>query len=115
LKKLSLLALSSVVLSFAPSYAQDDINNNQPVAGRLNKTETRIQAKLTEDFNKGLLNSDQLCQFQRDFDGILDHENELQTGGGMNASGKKKIETDLAAFEARLDKQAGLNISKKAK
>jgi hypothetical protein len=109
LKKSYLLALSFALVSLAPCLAQDEITNNQPVVGALNKTETRIQSKLTEDFNKGLIDSDQLGQFQRDFDGILDHENVLQTGGGMNESGKKSILKDLSSFEARLDKQAGIN------
>jgi hypothetical protein len=111
---LALLALSALVFA-APSFAQNEIKNHQPVVGSLNKTETHIQAKMTGNFHKGLIDADQLSQFQRDFDGILDHENELQTGTGMNADGKKSILKDLAAFEARLDKAAALNGGGKKK
>lgn len=89
---------------------QNEITNNQPVVGVLNKTETRIQAKITSDYHTGLIDSDQLAQFQRDFDGILDKENEFQSSrSGMNAQKKQKILDMLAAFEARLDKQAAIN------
>jgi hypothetical protein len=116
LNKNYLLTLSCTLLSLTPCFAQDEIDNNQPVKGALNKTETRLQSKLTSDYNQGLINSDQLCQFQRDLDGILEHENEMQTEGGMNEAGKKRIEKDLSAFESNLDKAAGINeSSKKAK
>jgi len=91
-----------------PCFAQNEISDNQPVRGALNKKETHIQAKLTEAFNKGYLDSTELAGFQRDFDGILDHENDLASAG-MNESGRKSILKDLATFEARLDKQTGLN------
>lgn len=110
LKKLCLTVLVlSAVVPFVPSFAQDEITNKQPVVGVLNKTEVRIQAKMTSNYHKGLINDGQLAEFQRDFDGILDQENQLQTGTGMNASGKKTILKKLADFEARLDKAAALN------
>ena len=113
LKKSCLAALALAAVSFAPCLAQDEVNNNQPVTGPLNKAEARIQAKLTQDYNKGLINDNQLAQLQRDFDGIFDHENVLQGGKGMNEAGKKTIQKQLTDFEARLDKQAGMNKSTK--
>ncbi len=110
LNKSFLSALALAAVSLAPCLAQDEINNNQPITGPLNKAEARIQAKLTRDFQKGYINDDQLAQFQRDFDGILDHENVLQGGKGMNDSGRKTILKQLGDFEARLDKQAGMNM-----
>lgn len=112
MKLVNFLALSIVVLSSAPVFAQNEITNNQPVVGHLNKDEARIQEKLTADFNQGLIDESQLTEFQRDFDGILDHESQLQSAG-MNEAGKKKILKDLTAFEARLDKQAGLTKTSK--
>lgn len=107
---LTVLALSALV-SLAPCSAQNEITNNQPVVGSLNKTETRIQSKMTTDYHKGWINSDQLAQFQRDFDGILDKENVYQASrDGMTAERKAKILAELAAFEAKLDKQASFNM-----
>jgi hypothetical protein len=91
-----------------PCFAQDEISDNQPVRGALNHRETHIQSKLTEAYNKGLLDSNELAEFQRDFDGILDKENALASAG-MNEAGRNGILKELSAFEARLDKQAKLN------
>ncbi len=114
LKKLCLVAsVVSVLAPCTPSFAQSEINNNQPVRGSMGKDEMRIQDKLKADYNKGLINSDQLADFQRDFDGILDRENAIQSDG-MNKSGRKDILRDLASFESRLDKQANLNRSPKS-
>jgi hypothetical protein len=110
---LSVLVSSALLSSTALCFAQDEIGNNQPVRGPLNKSEARIQAKLTTDFNRGLLDATQLASFQRDFDGILDHENELKTGNGMNKAGEEDIFKRLAAFEIRLDQQAGINRTPK--
>lgn len=115
MKKLYLLTLSSAVVSLAPCFAQNEIDNNQPVTGPLNKTEARLQSKLTADFNNGFIDEAQLSEFQRDLDGILDHENALLTEGGINESGKKTLLKDLAAFEVRLDKQANMNKLSKGK
>lgn len=117
LKKLFLTALVvSAVMPVAPSFSQSEITNNQPVKGSMNKDAERIQQKLKDDFKNGLIDSDQNAQLQRDFDGIMTREDDLKSrGNGMNASGKKDILKQLAAFEARLDKQAGLNKTKKSK
>jgi len=110
---LTVIASTALLSSTTMCFAQDEINQNQPVRGPLNKAEARIQSKLTTDYNKGLIDSTQLASFQRDFDGILDHENELKTGGGMNKSGEEDIFKRLKAFETRLDAQANINKPKK--
>ena len=118
LKKLFLTALVvAAVMPVAPSFSQSEISNNQPVKGSMNKDAARIQQKLKDDFKNGLIDADQNAQLQRDFDGIMTREDDLKSrGNGMNASGKKDILKQLTAFEARLDKQAGLNkTTKKAK
>jgi hypothetical protein len=113
-KKVSLTMLVlSVLVPNTPCFAQGEISNNQPVRGSMGKNEARIQAKLKADYKRGLIDADQLAQFQRDFDGILDRENAIQSDG-MNTSGKKDILKDLTAFEARLDNQANLNKSSNA-
>ncbi len=111
LKKLFLTALVlSVVMPVAPSFSQSEITNNQPVKGTMDKDAARIQQKLKDDFTKGLIDADQNASMQRDFDGIMTREDDLRTrGNGMNAAGKKDILKQLTAFEARLDKAAGLN------
>jgi len=110
---LSVLVASALMSNAGACFAQDEINDNQPVKGPLNKTEARIRLKMQRDFKTGLIDSDQLASFQRDFSGILTHEEELKTGGGMTKSGEESILKQLAEFEARLDKQAGLNKSPK--
>lgn len=117
-KKLCLTALAvSVLMPVAPSFSQSEITNNQPVKGSMDKDAARVQQKLKDDFTKGLIDADQNAQLQRDFDGIMTREDDLRSrGNGMNASGKKDILKQLTAFEARLDKQAGINKpAKKAK
>jgi hypothetical protein len=117
-KKLCLTALAvSVLMPVAPSFSQSEITNNQPVKGSMDKDAARVQQKLKDDFTKGLIDADQNASLQRDFDGIMTREDDLRSrGNGMNASGKKDILKQLTAFEARLDKQAGINKpAKKAK
>jgi hypothetical protein len=117
-KKLCLTVLAlTALMPFTPSFSQTEIQNKQPAKGAMDKDAVRVQAKLKDDFKKGLIDADQLSQMQRDFDGIMTREDDLRTrGNGMNASGKKDILKQLTAFEARLDKQAGLNKpAKKAK
>lgn len=115
LKKLCLTALVvAVLMPVAPSFSQSEITNGQPVKGTMDKDAARIQAKLKDDFAKGLIDADQNASLQRDFDGIMTREDDLRNrGNGMNASGKKDIVKQLTAFEARLDKQAGINKTKK--
>jgi hypothetical protein len=82
----------------------------------MNKDAERIQQKLKDDFSKGLIDADQNASMQRDFDGIMTREDDLKNRGtGMNEAGKKDILKQLTAFEARLDKAAGMNKNKKSK
>lgn len=98
------------VIALAPSLpclAQEEIMNNQPVAGELSGRESKIQAKLKDDYNKGLIDSDQLCIFQRDLDGICVDEDEIRSrAGGMTDGARKGIIKRLDFFEANLDKAA---------
>ena len=48
-------------------------------------------------------------EYPCDFDGIQDKENALQSGGGMDASGRKTVQKMLNDFEVRLDKEAAMN------
>jgi len=100
---ISALLLASTSL---PSLAQSEIANNQPVTRSLSQDEVRIMGKLKEDFRKGLIDSNQLAQMQRDFDGILVKEDSYKSRG-LTDDGKKTIEKALCDFEAKLDHSAG--------
>jgi hypothetical protein len=104
----------SILVPANPCFSQNEVNNNQPVRGAMNIREARIQRKMQYDYKAGLIDSDQLAEFKRDFSGILDEEDAMKSAG-MNASGKKNILKKLADFEARLNKQANLNRSKPRK
>jgi len=62
------------------------------------------------DFKKGLIDSTQLSAMQRDFDAILVHEDDFKARG-LTSSGAKTISSQLAAFELRLDKAAGVSTT----
>lgn len=117
LKKLLITALvMTAVMPIAPGFCQSEITNNQPVKGVLNKDAERIQQKLKDAFNKGLIDADQNAELQRDLDGILTREDDLKSrGNGMNDAGKKDIAKQFAQFEARLDKQTNMTKGKKTK
>ena len=96
-----------------PGLTQDEISNNQPMSKRSSAQEVRIQAKLKLDFKKGLIDSSQLAELQRDFDAILVHEDELKMRSS-SASSKDTIKVQLQAFEQRLDKAAGVKTTAQA-
>jgi hypothetical protein len=116
-KNLSRVSLAFAVLLFnAPCFAQNEIENNQPVAGDLHTRETAIQAKLKSKYDAGLLDADQLAKYQRDFDGICVEEDDIKSrGNGMTESGRKTIMKKLDNFEANLDKQTGGEAKKSTK
>jgi hypothetical protein len=114
--KKSVLAVQVLLLAAlnTPCFAQSEITNNQPVVGNLNDREKQIQAKMTADFQAGLIDADQLSILQRDFDGICTQEDDLRTrGSGMTDAGRKMISGKLDSFEVRLDKQANKSGTKK--
>jgi hypothetical protein len=98
--------LFTASLTLLPGLAQNEVSNNQPLTRSLSANEIRIEAKMKQDFKKGLIDSNQLASFQRDFDGILVKEDSYKAGG-LTDAGKKTIETKLCAFEGRLDTSAG--------
>jgi hypothetical protein len=104
----SLLFGAALTLSVLPVVAQQEISNNQPVTRVSSAEETRIQGKMNLDFKKGLIDSTQLSAMQRDFDAILVHEDDFKARG-LTSSGAKTISSQLAAFELRLDKAAGVS------
>jgi len=108
MKRISCIAITlfAASLTTLPSLAQTEISNNQPITRNLSENEIRIEGKMKADFRKGLIDSDQLASFQRDFDGILVKEDSYKSGGLTN-EGRKSVERSLCDFEARLDKSAG--------
>jgi hypothetical protein len=111
---ITLVVASAIVYSTLPAFAQQQLSNNQPVTKVSTAVETRIQAKMKLDFKKGLIDATQLASLQRDFDGILSKEDSLKSRGqadGMTSGGNSKIVDELSAFEARLDKLAGVSTT----
>jgi hypothetical protein len=97
-----------------PSLAQEEITSNQPVVGDLNAREVKLQAKLKDNFNAGLIDSDELAKFQRDFDGICVEEDDFKSrGNGMTDSARKSIMKRLDLFEADLDRHTGKSVATK--
>ena len=119
MKSKALYMVTAVLLGAFPmaANAQQQLSNNQPVTRVSTAVETRIQAKLKLDYKNGLLDSTQLASLQRDFDGILSKEDELKSRGqadGLTSGGASKIVDELTAFEARLDKLAGVHTTAQA-
>jgi hypothetical protein len=109
------LAFAALLLN-APCFAQNEIENNQPVVGDLNKKEVAIQKKLQSKYDAGLIDADQLAVYQRDLDGISVKEDELKTrSSGMSDSAKKDIWNKLETFETNLEKQTTSDKSKAKK
>jgi hypothetical protein len=100
------VTLFAASLPLLPSVAQNEISNNQPATRNLSENELRIEGKMKADFKKGLIDSNQLASFQRDFDGILVKEDSFKARG-LTDDGRKSIGQSLCDFEARLDKSAG--------
>ena len=96
-----------------PGWTQQELSNNQPVTRLSSANETRIQAKLKLDFKQGLIDATQLSAMQRDFDAILVHEDDFKARG-LTSGGRAKIDEQLAAFEIRLDKAAGVTTTAEA-
>jgi hypothetical protein len=110
------LAVSSIFVFGLSAFSQSQISDNQPVKGELHARETEIQAKLKAAYNAGNIDSTELAQFQRDFDGILTRENDFRTRStGLTDSGKETIAKQLDTFEARLNRHANKsNMTSKA-
>ncbi|MBK9773348.1 MAG: hypothetical protein IPP57_21450 [Candidatus Obscuribacter sp.] len=105
--KASGLALSLVMVLLVPASAQTQIDNNQPVKGVLHTREALLQLKLNGAYRAGLIDSNELAAFQRDFDGILAKEEDYKTRpSGMTSGGKQDIEKRLYLFEERLARHA---------
>jgi hypothetical protein len=100
------MALLVVAMTALPSLAETTITNDQPLTRTLSENEIRIEAKMKLDYKKGLIDSYQLTNFNRDLDGILVQEDSL-IDRGLTADGWATIKKALCAFEARLDKSAG--------
>ena len=103
---------AALIASALPAFSQQQLSNNQPVTKVSTAVETRIQAKLKLDYSKGLIDSTQNASLQRDFDAILVKEDDYKSRGkadGMSDKDNGKIVDELAAFEARLDKLAGVS------
>jgi len=107
------LALTAFAMSVMPSFAQNEISNNQPVSREMSAEEIRIEAKLKLDFKNGLIDSNQLAQMQRDFDGILVKEDSFKARG-LTDDGRKAIGEALCQFESKLDKAAGVSTTAEA-
>ena len=108
---LGLLVINS--LNPLPGFAQEQLSNNQPLTRETTEEEARIQAKLKLDFKQGLIDSTQLATMQRDFDAILVHEDDYKERG-MTDKRKRIIQSQLQAFEAHLDRSAGVHTTKEA-
>ena len=109
--KVSLLLI--IGLNVLPSGAQEQLSNNQPLTKQSTEEEARIQAKLKLDFTHGLIDSTQLATMQRDFDAILVREDDYKSRG-MTDKRKRIIENQLRAFEANLDRSAGVHTTEQA-
>jgi hypothetical protein len=101
------LAVLTASMTLMPAFAQNEISNNQPLNRNLSEDEVRIEAKLKLDFKKGLIDANQLAQMQRDFDGILVHE-DAEKAKGLTSDGRASIKKSLCEFECKLDKAAGV-------
>jgi len=108
------LVSAALALSVLPSFAQNEISNNQPVTRSLSDEEIRIEAKMKLDFKNGLIDSNQLAEMQRDFDGILVKEDSFKARG-LTDDGRKAIAEALCLFENKLDKASGVSTTQEAK
>lgn len=98
--------LLALVLN-APCFAQGEITENQPVVGDINTRQAQLQAKLKSNYDSGLIDSDELANFQRELDGIGVQEDDLKSrAGGMTSAGQKEIMKKLDLFEADLEKHS---------
>ena len=113
IKTITLILGANMLFCAIPGLSQQELSNNQPVTKLSSAIETRLQAKLKLDYSKGLIDATQLAQMQRDFDAILVHEDDFKSRG-MTSGGRAKIDEQLAQFEARLDKAAGVSTTAQA-
>ncbi len=80
-------ALFATLAITAPTFAQSQIDNNQPVQGSLHGREVDLQNKLNASYAAGVISSTELAEMQRDLDGILVKEERQRTkAGGLNDS-----------------------------
>ncbi len=113
MKSFIVLTVLTAAMTILPSLAQCEISNNQPVTRNLSADEVRIEGKIKLDYQQGLIDSDQLAQFQRDFDGILVEEDSLKSRG-LEGRGRLATRTALNKFEAKLDSSAGVTTTAQA-
>jgi hypothetical protein len=97
------LAFAAVLIGL-PAQARFDYDNWQPVRGQIHHQENRLEQKLNQAYNKGLIDTNELAQMRRDLDGIKAQEDEFRTdhnGLGQN---------DVACMEHKLNEfQQDLN------
>ena len=87
----------------APTFAQSQIDNNQPVQGSLHSREVDLQNKLNASYSAGMISSTQLAEMQRDLDGILVKEERQRTkAGGLTDSNFDSISKALDCFEGKI-------------
>jgi hypothetical protein len=108
IRRIFLPAAFAVSLSIPTcAFAQNSSQDNQPVVGTVHTREADIQRKMQLYFNQGLIDSNELARFQRDFDGICVKEDAARMKqDGLTGTARSVIMKKLDLFEADLDQHA---------
>lgn len=99
------LAFGTVLLIGMPAQARFDYDNWQPVKGQIHRQEDRLEKQLNKDYNKGLIDTNELAQLRRDLDGIKVQEDEFRMDhNGLGANDVKCIDKKLNQFQQDLNR-----------
>ncbi|MDZ4836732.1 MAG: hypothetical protein SGJ27_23375 [Candidatus Melainabacteria bacterium] len=98
------VAFGTVLICVLPAQARFDYDNWQPVQGRIHQQENRLEQRLNKDYNRGMIDSNELAQMRRDLDGIKTQEDEFRVD--HNGLGQH----DVCCLKAKLNEsQQDLN------
>lgn len=99
------IAVGAVLSIGMPAQARYDFWNNQPQPGAIHQKENRIEARLQRDYNRGMIDSNEFAQMQRDLDGITVQEDEFRVDhNGLGANDQKCIQSKLNQFQQDLSR-----------
>jgi hypothetical protein len=113
LNKLMTIAMSfgALLLFDIPAQAQYSLNE-QPVVGPIHAEEARLQMQLNDSFQRGLIDSLELANLTRNLDAIRCHEEKFRMSThGMTPKKQARIEKQLCAFSADLNKRCNEKLS----
>lgn len=101
-------AVATVFSIGMPAQARYDFWNNQPQPGAIHQKENRIEARLQRDYNRGLIDSNEFAQMQRDLDGITVQEDEFRVDHeGLGPNDQKCVQAKLNRFQENLSRAEG--------